>query len=314
MMRRTLVATLLCAAFAAPCANAAKASLKNVPEHQFGVIGHSFAHGGSEAQLEKSLAKNTNGSLAFVVATGIKASSEPCTDELYQHRRDLIEEARRPVVVVPAASDWAECKNAAGRLVNIERLNRLRELLYAEPSALGAGPLMLARQSASPKFRSYAENAYWIVGDVLYATVNIPSNNNHYRPEAGRNSEFEDRVVANRFWLRRLFAQAKRSKLAAVVLFSEGDVKALIDEPGLLARFGRTPATQDGFALPRRQIVQLAGQFQGKVLLIDTAPVANGSEPAIAWKGNLGHVSIGSRAVHVEVRPKTEPVFTIDQP
>ena len=314
MMRRALLASLLGAACAAPGAYAAKPSLKNVPEHQFGVIGHSFASRGDEAQLEQSLEKTRSSALAFVVATGIKAASEPCTDELYKHRRAMFEDARRPVVVVPAASDWAECKSAGGRLVNIERLNRLRELLYAEPSALGARPLMLARQSANPKFRSYAENSYWTVGNVLYATMNIPSNNNHYRAEAGRNSEFEDRAVANRFWLKRLFAQAKRSKLSALVLFSEGDVKALTEEPGMLARFGRAPVIQDGYALPRRQIVQLAGQFEGKVLLIDTAPVGNGSEPAIAWKRNLGHVSIGSRVVHVEVRPKTEPVFTIDQP
>ena len=316
MMRPTLFAPLLWAALAAPGALAAgaKAALKSMPEHQFGVIGHSFSNGGGEAQLKKSLAKTKDASLAFVVATGIKSSKEPCTDALYERRRDLFEEAKRPVVVVPAASDWAECKNAGGRLANIERLNRLREVLYTEPGGLGAQTLMLARQSANPKFRSYAENSYWVVENVLYATVNIPSNNNHYRPEAGRNSEFEDRVVANRFWLKRLFSQARRNRLPAVVLFSEGDIKALIDEPGLLARFGRAPAGHDGYALLRRQVVQLAGQFEGKVLLIDTAPVSNGSEPAIAWKGNLGHVSIGARVVHVEVRPKTEPVFTIDQP
>lgn len=316
MMRPTLLASLLWTALAAPgaLAGGAKAPLKNMPEHQFGVIGHTFSNGGSEAQLEQSLAKTKDASLAFVVATGIKATKEPCTDALYERRRDMFEDAKRPVVVVPAASDWAECKNAGGRLANIERLNRLREVLYAEPSTLGARPLTLARQSANPKFRSYAENAYWIVENVLYATVNIPSNNNHYRPEAGRNSEFEDRVVANRFWIKRLFSQARRDRLPALVLFSEGDIKALMAEPGMLARFGRAPATYDGYALLRRQVVQLASQFEGKVLLIDTAPVSNGTEPAIAWKGNLGHVSIGARVVHVEVRPKTEPVFTIDQP
>lgn len=302
---------LLCGALLAAGAAAAP---KTAPDHQFGVIGHSFANGGGEPQLEQALHKTRDASLAFVVATGVKAASEPCTDALYERRRELFDESRRPVVLLPAASDWAECKNAAGRLVGIERLNRLREVLYAEPSALGARPLMLARQSANPKFRSYAENAYWIVGDVLYATVNIPSNNNHYRPEAGRNSEFEDRAVANRFWLKRLFAQAKRSRMSGLVLFSEGDVKVLSDEPGLLARFGRAPAAQDGFAPVRKQIVQLAAQYEGKVLLIDTAPVGNGSEPAVAWKGNLGHVSIGSRVVHVHVKSKGEQLFTLEQP
>lgn len=317
MMRRALFASLMCAAMAGapgPTSGAPRAALKSTPEHQFGVIGHSFANGGGESVLERSLGKTADRQLAFVVATGLKSSKEACSDDLYERRRDMFDDARRPLVLMPAASDWAECRNAAGRLVSIERLNRLRELLYPEPSTLGARTLTLARQSANAKFRSYAENAYWVVGNVLYATVNIPSNNNHYRSEAGRNSEYEDRAVANRFWLKRLFAQARRNRYAGVVLFSEGDVKILSEEPGLLARFGRGPGPQDGFAPLRRQIVQLAAQYQGKVLLIDTAPVGNGSEPSIAWKGNLGHASIGSRAVHVLVRPKAEPVFTLDQP
>jgi hypothetical protein len=291
------------------------AAPKGQVDQQFGVIGHSFSQTGGEARLLKSLAKTRDAGLSFVVATGVKASTEPCSDALYTQRRDLFDDARMPVIVVPAASDWAECKNAAGRRDGIERLNRLRELLYADPSALGEKPLMLARQSANAKFRSYAENAYWIAGNVLYATVNIPSNNNHYRSEAGRNSEFEDRAVANRFWLNRLFALAKRRKFDALVLFSEGNVKILTEEPGLLARLGRSaPTQQDGFALPRRQIVSMAAQFPGKVLLIDTAPVANGSEPVIAWRGNLGHVSIGARVVLVHVTPQAEPLFRLEQP
>ena len=291
------------------------AAPKTSGHQQFGVIGHSFSQNGGEARLDHSLTKTRDAGLSFVVATGVKGAAEPCSDEIYTHRRDMFDEARAPVIVVPAASDWAECKNAAGRRDSVERLNRLRELLYPEPRALGAKPLMLARQSANAKFRSYAENSYWIAGNVLYATLNIPSNNNHYRPEAGRNSEFEDRAVANRFWLNRLFALAKRRKFDALVLFSEGNLRILSEEPGLLARLGRSaPALQDGFAAPRRQIVGMAAQFPGKVLLIDTAPVANGTEPVIAWRANLGHVSIGSRVVHVHVTPQSEPLFRLEQP
>lgn len=291
------------------------AAPKETGNQQFGVIGHSFSQNGGEARLDHSLAKTRGAGLSFVVATGVKGPAEPCSDTLYTHRRDMFDDVRAPVVVVPAASDWAECRNAAGRRDGIERLNRLRELLYSEPSALGKKPLMLARQSANAKYRSYAENSYWIAGNVLYATVNIPSNNNHYRPEAGRNSEFEDRAVANRYWLNRLFALAKRRKFDALVLFTEGNLKILSEEPGLLARLGRSaPTQQDGFAAPRRQIVGMAANFPGKVLLIDTAPVANGTEPVIAWRANLGHVSIGSRAVHVHVTPQSEPLFRLEQP
>jgi hypothetical protein len=287
---------------------------KAAPEQQFGVIGHSFSEHGGEAQLSRALAKTRDAGLDFVVAIGIKGAAEPCSDAVYMRRRDMFADAKPPVIVAPAASDWAECKNTAGRLVSIERLNRMRELLYAEPGALGERPFMLERQSVNAKFRSYAENAYWVSGNVLYATLNIPSDNNHYRSEAGRNSEFEDRAVANRFWLNRLFGLARRKKLDALVLFSEGNLKVLSEEPGLLARLRRSSGAQDGFAAPRHQIVTLATQYHGKVLLIDSAPVASGSAPALAWHANLGHMSIGSRVVRVHVTPQAATMFKVEQP
>ena len=298
--------------FGALLCSGAVAAPPRAPAHQFGVVGHSFANGaGGEALRAQALADSRKAPLAFLVVTGLKSEKEACSDELYLKRRDMLEEANKPVVALPAASDWSGCKNSAGKSVAIERLNRLREVLYEEPSVLGARPLHLSRLSANVKFRAYEENAYWEMGNVLYATVNIPSDNNHYRPEAGRNNEFEDRTVANRFWLNKLFSAA-RKKMHAVVLFSEGNVNILIDEPGLLERFGRSSGAMDGYALVRRQIGTLAKKFKGKVLLIDTGKVPNGTEPAIAWRENIGHVSIGARSVHVQVTPKAEPVFKLD--
>lgn len=278
--------------------------------HRFGVIGHSFNNGGEE-HLKQAIADTGEASIAFVVVTGIKGAAESCSDKLYLRRRAMIAAARRPMIVVPAASDWSACVNSAGRSAGIERLNRLRELFFREPASLGARALPLKRLSASAKFRSYAENAHWEIGNVLYATVNLPANNNNYRPEAGRNSEYEDRLVANRFWLNRVFALARRKKLAAVVLFSEGDMKALAQETGLRALLRRAPDPQDGFAAPRRQIGALVQKFQGKVLLVDTGALPKGAEPAIEWRDKLGHVSLGTRVVEVSVAPGTQALFTL---
>ncbi len=282
--------------------------------HRFGVIGHSFTNGGGEPQLEQALAGTEQSGLAFVVATGIKGATEPCSDTLYEQRRDLFDKARRPIIVVPAASDWSDCKSAGGTSIAIERLNRLRELFYPEPVSLGQRPLPLSRLSTSGQFRSYAENAHWVAGKVLYATVNIPANNNHFRPEAGRNSEFEDRAVANRFWLSRLFGLARRKKMDAVVLFSEGDLKALDEKTGLMALLNRSNNKQDGFAPVRRQINSLSKKFNGKVLLIDTAPRQPGTAAAIEWRANLGHASVGSDVLEVRVAPGDEPMFRLEKP
>ena len=310
MMRRAFTAALLAAAWMA----AAAPSVARAPddEHQFGVIGNSFVKGGSEERLEQSLEELDQPELAFVVVTGIKSADEPCSDKLYLQRRKLISNAKRPMIVLPAASDWSGCKNSNGRTAAIERLNRVRELYYPEPETLGRRKLEVTRQSASTKFRSYAENTYWVDGNVLYATVNVPANNNHYLPEAGRNSEYEDRLVANRYWLNRVFALARAKKHDAVVLFSEGDIRPLVQERGFRAFLNRSRRPKDGFDAPRRQVAQLARKFAGKVLLVDTA-AAPGSkaEPAIEWLGNIGHVSAGSRALQLHVSKDEDVMFTL---
>lgn len=279
-------------------------------DYQFGVIGHSVKNGG-DAQLRKALAERGDAAQAFVVVTGIKGAAEPCSDKVYTERRELLDDAASPVIAALAASDWSECRNSAGRSAAIERLNRLRELYFSDANSLGARKLAVTRQSSTAKFRSYAENAHWVVGKVLYATVNLPANNNHYRPEAGRNSEYEDRLVANRFWLNRLFALARRDSLDAVVLFSEGDVKALEQPTGLGALLARASERQDGFAEPRRQIASLAQKYKGSVLLVDAAGAAGAAAPAITWRGKLGHVSVGTTPIEIKVTSGTAPPFSI---
>jgi hypothetical protein len=275
---------------------------------RFGVIGHSFIAGG-EDKLKEAIGETSEKSLAFVVVTGIKSASESCVDKLYQRRRELIDDAKRPMIVAPAASDWSECKNSAGRSNAIERLARLRELFFAEPQSLGAKKIALTRQSMSPRFRSYAENAHWEVGKVLYATLNIPSNNNHYLAAAGRNSEYEDRLVANRFWLNRLFLIAKSDHVEAIVLFSEGDLRPFSEPTGLRALLPRSG--NDGYAEPRRLVLGLAKRFDGKVLLVDGAGLPKGTKPAIEWRGNVGHLSVGSGALEVSVSTEGKPSFKI---
>jgi len=301
--------SVLLLALAVLLAGGARAGAREDDAHRFAIIGHGFTDGG-EKHLKQALADNDDGAVAFLVVTGIKGANEPCTDKLYQKRRDLIDEARRPVVVLPSGSDWTECRNTAGRSNAIERLNRIRELFYGEPDTLGARKLALTRQSMSPRFRSYAENAHWSVGKVLYATINMPANNNHYLNEAGRNSEYEDRLVANRFWLNRLFAIARRDKLEAVVLFSEGDVKALSQPTGLQALLRDAAPDNDGFAEPRRLILSLAQKFHGKVLLVDGTRVRG--KPAIEWRGNVGHLAAGADALEVVVDPATKTLFKVD--
>ena len=307
------VTALLAAALACAPLTAASKDKEERPAHRFAVVGNGAdTNLDGEARLKQALADSSEKSVAFVVLNGIKGEKESCGDKLYQQRRDLFEHAKRPVIVSLAGSDWTGCRNSAKRTNAIERLNRLRELLYGEPESLGATRIHLSQLSASPRFRSYAENAHWKVGKVLYATINLPAGNNHYLPAAGRNSEYEDRAVANRFWLNRLFAIARSDKAEALVLFSEGAVRPLyLDQPaGLRGLLRREPAGRDGFEAARRQIQAQAVKFDGKVLLVDSgAPI--GRKPRIEWKDNLGQLSVGTRAVEVNVTLGKEAAFEV---
>lgn len=269
-------------------------------QHRFAAIGHA---GGDADRLKKSLNKAGGAQADFIVVTGIKGTKEACTDKLYNARKRLLDKASPPVIVSLAASDWTACRNSAGRSTAIERLARLREVFFFDASSLGERRIRLTRLSSSAKFRSYAENARWEMDDVLYATVNVPSNNNNFMRAAGRNSEYEDRLVANRSWLRRLFAHARQRKLEAVVLFTEADISGAPDggDDG-----------EDGYAAVRRQVAAQSKRYNGKILLVDSAPLAAGQSPAITWSGRVGHLSLGTQSVHVNVMPQAQQPFTVD--
>jgi hypothetical protein len=281
---------------------------------EFVVIGHTFPGESGDDDLRRTIARADKGKPAFVIAAGIKSASEPCSDKLYLQRKALLNKSDRPLMLVLAGADWTGCRNSAGRTNALERLNRIREIYFDGRESLGERKLELNRQSTITKFRSYAENAYWERGGVLFATINLPANNNHFLSEAGRNSEYEDRFVANRAWLQRLFSMAKRRKLAGIVLFSDGDLKAHVEQGfSLLAGFS---SKQDGFGETRKLVRTLAEKYTGKVLLVDTprppAPVEDAAPAGtLTWRGNLGHVTLTGEWNAVRVEPDAAAPFTL---
>ncbi len=294
-------------ALAWPCAGAPKAGHGAANTFSFGVISHSFQSGPDETELKRAIRETEQANLAFVVATGIKGGAEACSDKLYAQRKSVLNQSRRPMIVALAASDWCECKNSMGRPVAIERLSRLRDVFFGDTMSLGERKIELTRLSSNATFRSYAENAHWEYGRVLFATINLPADNNRFRPEAGRNGEFEDRLVANRAWLKRLFGMAQRRKLDGLVLFSDGDVGVMREESGSLF----SPQKHDGFAEIRHQIRALAKKFPGKILLVDAQDGAKPAAQAIAWRDNLAHVSVSSNWAEIGVDARSAPLFTL---
>lgn len=277
-------------------------------EFSFGVIGHALKAVPDESALREAIADTDDDNLAFVVANGIKSSKEPCSDALYLKRKELFDSAKNGLIVSLDASDWSDCRNTQGKSAAVERLNRLRELFFADEFSFGASKLPLMRQSATAKFRSYGENARWEIGDIMFATVNLPANNNHYRTEAGRNSEFEDRTIANRDWLQRVFSSASRKKMRGIVLFCDGNPLA---KPGFLQRFDPREK-RDGFAEVRKQILGLVSKFPGKVLVIHSEKAANANGAnAIEWQDNLGELAVGAGWIKVTENSAHPALFSV---
>lgn len=285
------------------CLVLAAGTLANAGEISFGVISHTFGAAQDETVLRNAIAESDADNLGFVVANGIKSSAEPCSDQLYSDRKIMFDSAKNGLVVSLAASDWVGCRNKSGKSLALERLLRLREMFFGEDFSLGASRIPLIRQSASPKFRNYTENARWELGDILFATINLPANNNHYLSEAGRNSEFDDRQIANRHWLQRIFMYAAYKKLSGIVLFSDGNPL----QPPITLR-----GKYDGFADARQKITTLSKKFSGKVLVIH-GPITDHSTPMsqIEWHGNLGTLAASPGWLKVTARDSDRMLFAV---
>lgn len=256
----------------------------------------------AEPTLRAALTETDKDNLAFVVMNGIKTQSEPCDDALYEQRRDILTAAGNGIVYSPAGGDWRPCRDTEGRSVAQERLNRLRELFFADSFSLGSSRIPVMRESRNVKFRSYPENARWTIGGTIFATVDLPAENNDYVSAAGRNAEFEDRLVANRDWLKRIFFQAGREHMKGIVLFCDGDPLA---PPAPHVR-------RDGFAEMRQVIEKLSAKFRGKVLIVHShAGEAADIGAGIEWRKNIGDVDAGGGWIEIDVDPAQPRIFSL---
>ena len=325
-MLRAVRAGQLLLVLAGACATAAGAAESN--GFSFGVIGHTAtpainvssannpsnpssaitptsAQAAQDKALREAIRASDADSLAFVVANGIKAAAEPCSDQLLFRRKEAFQDAKNGLIVSIAGSDWSACHTASGRSVAIERLNRVRELFFADDLSFGASKLPLARQASTPRYRAYGENLRWEVGTVMFATVHLPGNNNDFLAAAGRNSEFDDRMIADRDWLHRIFGLAAQKNAVGIVLFCDANP---LEKPDMVTRLG-FGSRRDGYVEIRKQILARSQRFAGKVLLVYGADAAADASAPIAWQGNLGTLGVSAGWRKITVEPTQARVF-----
>ena len=275
---------------------------------QFSVLMHVLQNSADENELRNALETAQLTNPAFIVVNGMRSTREPCTDRLYRQRTALLESSTAPVILSLAGDDWIPCRDRQNRPAPTAWLNLLRDQMYGDISWSGGKHIPLRRQSAIAAFRNYSENTRWTVENVLFATINIPANNNHYVASAGGNSEFEDRQIANRDWLHRLAIQARRERKAAIVLFCDGNP---LPDPG------RKIEQRDGYVEIRQQLKSLAEKSGAKVLVIQgptTSPQKTSG--SITWNGPLAFVNLRAGMTMIAVDTSVENSFAIvaDEP
>lgn len=170
---------------------------------------------------------------ALTVHVGdIKAGSTVCSDEAFQKVKDEFAMFDGPLVYTIGDNEWTDChREKAGKFDPNERLNKVREMFFAEPKSHGKSAVALERQSElMPDMKAwdgkgFVENTRVAHGGVMFVQANIPGSNNNFETRSLDNvKEFFARDAANQKWIEAAFEKAKAENLGALVLSIQADL------------------------------------------------------------------------------------------
>jgi Calcineurin-like phosphoesterase len=193
---------------------------------------------------------------AFVVHAGdFKGGSTTCSDALFLDRFALFNASAIPFIYVPGDNEWTDCSRvSAGGFDQVERLNKLRKVFFADDRSLGQSKLQVEHQSAT-----YPEHLRWQFGPVLFVTLNVPGPDNNYGNGREPSAEFLARNPAVIDWLKQGFAVARREKSAGIVIVMQADPDFKHFAAGL---------THRGYRALLETLRQETLAFPGQVLLV----------------------------------------------
>src|SRR6266567_6725699 len=195
--------------------------------------------------------------LAFTAHDGdLKSGSSECTDAVYTQALGYFSSLRAPAVFTPGDNDWVDCDRTAG-YSSLAQLDKERKLFFSTPFTLGqhrlrqevqTTPLCLGVSGNVP----CVENRRWILGGVVYATLNIQGSCNNLCDTNPDPAEFAARNAADIIWMQETFAFAKQRHAAAIMFISQADpgfdasdaTRAPVRDPKTLAE---TDGQPDGF-------------------------------------------------------------------
>jgi len=193
--------------------------------------------------------------LAFTAHDGDlrQGSGAPsCSDDsIYTRGSGYFAALFAPAIFTPGDNDWTDCdrKSLGVEGVNsLQTLEKERSLFFSTPYTLGQTKFLEEVQS-SPACKGYgssnsnfgsggdvsmpqtatytnvawSENRRWIVGSVVYATLDIQGSCNNLCDDYPDPVEYAARNAADIQWMKDTFATANEQKAVAVMFISQAD-------------------------------------------------------------------------------------------
>jgi hypothetical protein len=193
-----------------------------------------------------------------------------CSNALYAQSLGFLNSLKAPAMFTPGDNDWTDCDRPKnGGYNSLERLDYQRRVFFSTPYSFGQKRLLQEVQTGAPycldaKGNSVpcVENRRWVVGNVVYVTLNIQGSCNNLCDTAPNPAEYAARNAANIAWMQEAFALATQRKASALMIISQADVgfdshswDAPNRDPVTLVQAGADPDGFRDFLLALRQQV-----------------------------------------------------------
>ena len=300
--------------------------------YSFGLWGDMpYAKADDQPHIPALIADMNAADIMFSLYDGdIKDGSSKCTDDIYEDAIAMFDSFAKPVIYVPGDNEWTDChRTNNGGYDNLERLQHVRQVMFAKPESFGKETMTPEHQGAPGE--KFAENVRFSHGGAMFVGLNIPgSNNNKVSGDkdctkksartldqcAADNAEYMERNQANLTWLQGAFEKAKADGDKGLMVVIQGDPGFDIPETEEDDE-SRLPG-KDGYAAFLDALMQQTQTFDGQVVLVhgDTHffKIDKPLIDATHMIPNLTRVeTFGSPNVHwlkVDVDPTSRDVFT----
>lgn len=226
----------------------------------------------AEPRFERVIADINRQNVELSIHIGdTKSGSTRCDNSHYTKVLNWFNSFETALLYSPGDNEWTDCLRANnGAYDPLERLALIRKTYFATNQSLGRRPVTVQRQSEDPQYATYVENAMYVRGPVVFATIHVPGSNNNleYKLVQGAANPFYDndreyaaRNAANLAWLKKVFQTAREQKLLGVLIGVQANVFEKYLDPA-------TGSSKSGFADFVNALRAETKAFAGEVVLV----------------------------------------------